>query len=156
MDAISSLETCTIHTTSKLIKISLTSNFQLQCTILWTVCGRDNCLESYETRDQSRVEITQGSSGISPYFSTLRITIMRYESISYHLIHIIWLTGFHGRSSSMHPVVHLRPWLRSLCPSAVQIYPRDEKKIKSISDCKLIFEVYPNVMTRLAKMSHSS
>ena len=31
------LETCTIHMTSKHIKISLTSNFQFQCSILWTV-----------------------------------------------------------------------------------------------------------------------
>ena len=31
------LETCTILMTSKYIKISLTSNFQFQCTILWTV-----------------------------------------------------------------------------------------------------------------------
>ena len=31
------LEMCTIQMTSKRIKISLTSNFLFQCTILWTV-----------------------------------------------------------------------------------------------------------------------
>ena len=31
--------------------------------------------------------------------------------------------GLHGRTSSIRLVVHLRPWLESMCPSAAQIRP---------------------------------